>query len=355
MIYENHMDNVVRDSNGQEIGKLPFMVGLKDFWIEYYEEHATWMLGVDAPSVTPGEKRRQKTITWAIGQEIQLPFVGLRMKVLQYLPGARLNSLEVVQAAGKSTIVPAKVGQEVFLENPEGSLRIVQVFSHLIVQPDGKVIDLPDSNANPAMKVAFDQAGGQKTHLYVFAAGQFRMHGQDIAGVDLRYVPGPDPNSVLPAMEVLLSDGDKLFRAWLAAKDSDLQVTLPLTSLPGEKDYPPYDGHEEHATDHDAYLIMASRPGPIKDYKSSLVVVDEGQQVAAKVIEVNDPLHYGGYHFNQQSYDIREGQYTVLGVKSDSGLWPVYTGFFLLCAGIFWLFWAQPAWSYLMKRRNHGS
>jgi len=89
MIYERYMDNVVRDRNWHEIGELSFMVGLKDFWIEYYEEHAPWLLGVNAPSAKPGDDRRQKEIAWAVGRQTQLPFIGLRMKVLQYLPGER--------------------------------------------------------------------------------------------------------------------------------------------------------------------------------------------------------------------------------------------------------------------------
>lgn len=358
VIYEGNMDNVVRDRRGHEIGKLSFNVGLKDFWIEYYEERAPWLLGVDAPPAAPGGKRRQKEITWAVGQKMQLPFVGLGMKVLQYLPGARPALLEVVQAVGKSTIVPAEVGQEVPLKNPEGTLRVVQVFSHLIVQAGGKVVDLPGSNANPALRIEFGRAGEEKTYLYVYA-GPFRMSGQEIAGVDLHYVPMADPNSVLPAMEVLLSGGDKELRAWLTARKPDQPIILPLTPLLDvnrqEQDHSSHEGHEEHANGNNAYLVMARGSGPIKDYKSSLVVVDEGQQVAEKVIEVNDPLHHGGYHFYQQSYDSIDGQYTVLGVESDAGLWPVYAGFFLLCVGIFWLFWLRPAWVYLMKRGDHGS
>ena len=100
---------------------------------------------------------------------------------------------------------------------------------------------------------------------------------------------------------------------------------------------------------------MARRSTPIKDYKSRLVVTDEGSVLAGKDIEVNDPLYYGGYHFYQNSYDSQQGQYTGLFVKSDAGLQSVYIGFFLLCAGVFWLGWVRPGWTYLIKWRDHGN
>ena len=37
-IYEGHSTNSVYNEDGQELGKLPFSVGLRDFWVERYEE-----------------------------------------------------------------------------------------------------------------------------------------------------------------------------------------------------------------------------------------------------------------------------------------------------------------------------
>ncbi len=77
----------------------------------------------------------------------------------------------------------------------------------------------------------------------------------------------------------------------------------------------------------------------IKDYISEIQVIQDDKAVAEKDIEVNHPLHYGGYHFYQQGYDDQEGKYTILRVTSDSGLFFVYTGYFLLCLGTCWHFW----------------
>ncbi|MEN8140017.1 MAG: cytochrome c biogenesis protein ResB [Thermodesulfobacteriota bacterium] len=43
--------------------------------------------------------------------------------------------------------------------------------------------------------------------------------------------------------------------------------------------------------------------GAPKEYQSELVVIEEGQEVARKVIEVNDPLTYKGWTFYQSSYE----------------------------------------------------
>ena len=75
------------------------------------------------------------------------------------------------------------------------------------------------------------------------------------------------------------------------------------------------------------------QPQMIRDYFSDVTVIKDGKEVAGKTIEVNHPLHYGGYHFYQYSYDSEAGEYTILSVTSDSGLYIVYTGYWLLSLG----------------------
>ncbi len=80
---------------------------------------------------------------------------------------------------------------------------------------------------------------------------------------------------------------------------------------------------------------------PVKDFLSDVEVVKDNKVVTRKNIEVNKPLHYGGYLFYQQGYDSESGRYTVLGVTSDKGLGIVFLGYILLCAGVFWHFWLR--------------
>ncbi len=98
-------------------------------------------------------------------------------------------------------------------------------------------------------------------------------------------------------------------------------------------------GHESRS---DPLSMSYSRM--VRDYISELEIVKDGQVAAAKNIEVNHPLHYGGYHLYQHSYgEDKLGDYTVLMVVSDSGLNLVYGGYVMLVAGVFRHFWGRRA------------
>jgi hypothetical protein len=82
-------------------------------------------------------------------------------------------------------------------------------------------------------------------------------------------------------------------------------------------------------------------------------VIDRGREVIRKVVVVNHPLHYGGYHFaHQQAGGPAGSRYAMLLVKSDSGLAMVYAGFGLVLAGVAWACLVQPMVVFLRKR--HG-
>jgi hypothetical protein len=127
--------------------------------------------------------------------------------------------------------------------------------------------------------------------------------------------PGPDDN---PAVEVLL-------------KNPDGTTTTKYVS---ER----FAGHIQPG---DMFLLTYQRP--IRDYISEVDVIKDGAIVAHKNIEVNRPLHFGGYFFTQHSYDEQAGQYTVLGVASDTGLSAVYVGYVALCIGLFRHLWVKAA------------
>ena len=97
----------------------------------------------------------------------------------------------------------------------------------------------------------------------------------------------------------------------------------------------------------DKFLLTYRRI--ISDYISDLEVIEDGRVVAEKSIEVNKPLHFGGYHFYQYFYDTEAGQYTELSVTSDTGLRFVYAGYVMLCAGVIWHLWLREI---LAKRKR---
>jgi cytochrome c biogenesis protein ResB len=97
------------------------------------------------------------------------------------------------------------------------------------------------------------------------------------------------------------------------------------------------------------FRIEYYKPESVRDYISDIQVIKDGNVVAEKNIEVNHPLHFGGYHFYQSSYDTQANRYTVLSVVSDTGLDFVYAGYLALGIGVFWHFWLRHIFA---KRRE---
>jgi hypothetical protein len=98
------------------------------------------------------------------------------------------------------------------------------------------------------------------------------------------------------------------------------------------------------------YYMTDGEPSGIMDYKSELVVMTNGVAAKHKIIELNKPLHYGGYDFCQFDFDREDGTYTVLSVASDSGLLLVYAGYALLCLGVLWQCWLRHIPRYLRSK-----
>ena len=118
--------------------------------------------------------------------------------------------------------------------------------------------------------------------------------------------------------------------------------------------------HRSHSKSASSFSFQYQEKWNIKDYFSDVLVIDEGKIVNSKSIQVNDPLHYGGYHFYQSNYDQKEGRYTILSVVSDSGLYIVYLGYLLIMIGILWQMWVIPMFRHrndrlIKKESNHGA
>ena len=79
----------------------------------------------------------------------------------------------------------------------------------------------------------------------------------------------------------------------------------------------------------------------VRDFISDIEIIKDNTVLVRKSIEVNKPLHFGGYLFYQQSYDDEAGRFSVLRVTNDRGLWIVFGGYVLLCTGAFWHLWVR--------------
>lgn len=91
------------------------------------------------------------------------------------------------------------------------------------------------------------------------------------------------------------------------------------------------------------YEMSLPPPPMVKDYKSTLHILDAGILVKKKTIEVNSPLSYKGYTFYQSGYNPEDPKWTSLQVVKDPGVPLVYLGFVLMIAGMALVFYVNPA------------
>ena len=86
----------------------------------------------------------------------------------------------------------------------------------------------------------------------------------------------------------------------------------------------------------------------LKQVYSDIDIIKDGDTIKTATMQINRPLHFGGYHFYQYGFDDITEQYSRLGVVSDTGIYVVYAGYMLLCVGILWQFWFR----HIFFRRN---
>jgi hypothetical protein len=182
-------------------------------------------------------------------------------------------------------------------------------------QPAYLYIDMRDGQRRKVpveLGKEFEIGEGLGTAKFVRAFENFKMGKQDGKNVIF-----DDPNAGSnPALEV--------------------QVTPPGGQTATKYVFEKFPGH---SSGQDPFVMNYHRT--ISEYTSEIELIQGDKVVTEKNVEVNHPLHFGGYHFYQSSYDDQAGRYTVLSVYSDTGLYIVYAGYWLLCLGVIWHLWLR--------------
>jgi hypothetical protein len=329
--------------------KEGFSIGLERFWIEFYPtEQGHWpaTLWRLASPADPNSYQRVELVDLGDGWQAA-PDGNVAFRIAESIirrPGQTQPAL-VVADADSLRQVPAKQGQTVPLGDPNGLVRVMRIERNLVV-PMGPMARA-GVGLGEALELRVELPERPPYPAYALQPGPtMRMERSAVPGHLLFYLP-PRPSEQFhtpapPIYRVRLRDGDREYTDVVTAGTFDSEMTLSLAGL--------------YETEHDWVqagrpILSFDRPTSIKDYKSELVVRRDGQEIQRKVIEVNDPLAYGGYHFYQSSYDHRNYQYTVLAVVSDSGMWGVHAGFVLLTGGLIWQMWIVPGLRLRRKRR----
>ncbi|HOL32134.1 MAG TPA: cytochrome c biogenesis protein ResB [Anaerohalosphaeraceae bacterium] len=89
-------------------------------------------------------------------------------------------------------------------------------------------------------------------------------------------------------------------------------------------------------------------PRAVKDYKSTLQIIQNGRVVKEAAIEVNKPLYYGGYHFYQHTFGYNQSEpVSGIMVVSARGIGFVFGGYGMILAGL-----AMHVWPKLFAQRR---
>ena len=88
-------------------------------------------------------------------------------------------------------------------------------------------------------------------------------------------------------------------------------------------------------------LVFEKRPDEKRAY-ISWVTAKEGATETKRVISVNDPMTYAGWTLYQVNYNPEDPTYSGLEAVYDPGVAWVFTGFFLISLGVFWMFYVEP-------------
>lgn len=84
-----------------------------------------------------------------------------------------------------------------------------------------------------------------------------------------------------------------------------------------------------------------------KTWKSKLTIIEDGEEVNSKTVEVNDPLIHNGFRFYQTNFDPERPNYSGIGLSYEPGVKIMYSGFFILVIGIYIMFYVQDT-----KKKN---
>jgi hypothetical protein len=364
-IMEGQGERNIYNSERDAIATLPFGLYLKDFSIDYYPpKQKEWLLICVAPTTdAQGQMTRcEERIEWKVDQEFQVPHTNILAKVLRYLEHARPAFAEgakphmaVTDAAGKMLgDLPPEAGAEVTFKEPPVTVKVTRVFQNFKIMGSGagrQIVDDVGHGENPALQVRASGKEGVIWEGYVLPQMPGRvMPAPEASPLLLQYsMPEPtgaaeDPSSPAPAMELQLTHEGRTRREWILPEWGGLSLAFLVAG-----------SAEAHGMGRmmAPELYLAQPQGAIQSYKSDVTIFEDSRQVGQAVIEVNHPLHWGGYNFYQSSYDAERGAYTtVLSVVSDSGLAAVYLGLAVLSIGAFWRFWVEPAWAWLTRSQG---
>ncbi len=361
--------NAIVTNTGDE-KELPFGLHLREFTIDYYPpknpaRDNSWQLVLQTIARAEKEEDSQQVeveLPWKLNEEVPVPYTGATLKVLEYIPSARpifgselrgtydqliadsngaAGILTLFLPDGNVADLPVVPGKEVYLPDIRLRLKMLHTFTRARFsaaygeQPTA--VEDPFGPPHPALEVQFLQKGGGSFSRYALTERSMPPRVGDLLYTPAEPVGAvPDASTGTPAIKLQLRrpNGTRA-EVWLVAHQLGLAINALLGNSPN-----PAEGNGN---------IWLVRPHtPIKTYRSDIEIIEGDKVVKRQAVEVNHPLHYGGYDFYQSSYGPDQ-QSTVLSISSDQGLMCVWIGFILICCGAAWHCWCIPVARFLRR------
>ncbi len=281
-----------------------------------------------------------------------------------------------------ASVHSAEVGSTFKIEGY--AVEVMQYVPDFVIGPGGEVTSRSKFPHNPAVSVKITDSTGGETEQWLFAKFPSMHAQQENIPFEITFARAErqdhvvdhvfilsDPAEALPVVayarggklvsrESIEFDksvplGDTGFEISVVGTYENANVNTEMMESASGAGRPALEltmkeggGDSEHLlwadTPYDVpgYRLMYVQDERIRDFYSVLQVIDGGEVVAEKKIEVNDPLRYGGYTFYQSSYDSEAQKWSGLQVRKDPGVPLVYIGFLVQILGMIVIFYINP-------------
>jgi hypothetical protein len=284
-----------------------------------------------------------------------------------------------------------EIGKSYELPDSAGSYRLLSAFKDFVIDPNTKKpSDRSDAPDNPAVQVEIKDAQGNVIAVkWMFAKFPDFKHDAGTSGPDLRYVYDTDGlgfdkglllvgetsevwtiRSGKVAGKAPFSNGTNLsvdgatltvkaIHRYVAATQRNVtlsdRATNPVAEVRLVGDQRTMfivPGQAVELADEGLVLALTPKGDDVRDYLSTLTVLENGVQVLSQKVEVNHPLSHGGYHLYQSDYDPRDPTFSGFQVVKDPGLVLVYVGLAMMLLAVTHVILVVPVVRRLKRTRG---
>ncbi|MBW1807480.1 MAG: cytochrome c biogenesis protein ResB [Deltaproteobacteria bacterium] len=386
-----------KETKDIEILKEKFGVTFISYWSDYHRKEVVTPVEVPADKLIAPSKKQPAAIqismpaakgsqtVWVYdeglseggrikGQEHQLAFFWQPVRAKAYLESleAGPKSSEHLLVFGENRI-PVKVGESYALPGRNETVKVLQAFRDLVMDAQTrKPSERSNKPHNPAIEISVldsndkqisktwlfakfpgfhHQGKGANSALahmqYEFSAASFEPPLMVIVGETQQVFKRDKDGALTPGKLVrdqsfkigehdfrVLSLHAQVQRRYIDTNKSD-KVKNPVAQIRYKERAQFLAPGKPLQLSERRILVLADKNGDnVKDYLSSMSVIENGKKVKTHIIEVNYPLEYQGWVFYQSDYRKDDLTFSGFMVVRDPGLWVVYLGLLINFCGV---------------------